>query len=193
MEGFFKSFGKGLLYILVLPFFLIIISFFAIAGLFVFIYLFIASIVLFFMGRSLDIELPEDKKAKEIMNSLNAEHSPSSFINEYKNNNDKENNDQTNDEMTMSSFDNRSIEKACFEDEDVTIQANDIRQPNVESSFDIINETINDEVEVNCNTEEILAMDNYPTYKPNSSNFHEIKTDTIEEEQSIGVDIDYKD
>lgn len=67
MESLFKSVGKGLLYLLVLPFFILVISGYAIAGLIVFIYLFFKSIVLFFMGRSLDIELPEDKKAKQII------------------------------------------------------------------------------------------------------------------------------
>lgn len=67
MESLFKSVGKGLLYLLVLPFFLLVITGYAVAGLLVFIYLFFKSIILFFSGRSLNIELPEDKRAKEII------------------------------------------------------------------------------------------------------------------------------
>ncbi|MFA6675363.1 MAG: hypothetical protein WCS49_00595 [Bacilli bacterium] len=42
---------------------------YAIVGLIAFIFLFFKSIILFFCGRSLDIELPEDKKAKAIIQS----------------------------------------------------------------------------------------------------------------------------
>lgn len=69
MSGFFKSIGKGILYLFVLPFFLIVLAAYAVFGLFVFIFLFFKSIILFFTGRSLNIELPEDIKAKEIIKS----------------------------------------------------------------------------------------------------------------------------
>lgn len=77
MESLFKSFGKGLLYLFVLPFFLLVITGYAIVGLFAFIFLFFKSVILFFCGRSLDIELPEDKKAKAIIqNAIPASANP---------------------------------------------------------------------------------------------------------------------
>lgn len=77
MEGLFKSFGKGLLYIFVLPFFLLVMAGYALVGLIAFIFLFFKSIILFFCGRSLDIELPEDKKAKAIIqNAIPASSNP---------------------------------------------------------------------------------------------------------------------
>ncbi len=70
MGNFFKSFGKGILYLLVLPFMLVILAIYAVVGLFVFIFMGIKSIILFFTGRSLYDDFPEDKKAKEILASL---------------------------------------------------------------------------------------------------------------------------
>lgn len=72
MGNFFKNFGKGILYLLVLPFTLVILSIYAVVGLFAFLFMGIKSIVLFFTGRSLYDDLPEDKKAKEIIASLSA-------------------------------------------------------------------------------------------------------------------------
>lgn len=73
MLNFFKSFGKGILYVLVLPVLLVILGLYAIFALFGFIYLSIKSIILFFTGRSLFDDLPEDKKAKAIIkaNTIN--------------------------------------------------------------------------------------------------------------------------
>lgn len=73
MLNFFKSFGKGILYVLVLPVLLVILGLYAIFALFGFIYLTIKSIILFFTGRSLFDDLPEDKKAKAIIkaNTIN--------------------------------------------------------------------------------------------------------------------------
>ena len=66
MMSVLKTVGKGILYILGLPFFLIILVGVGIAGIFVLIFMFFKSIILFFTGRSLDDALPEDKRAKEI-------------------------------------------------------------------------------------------------------------------------------
>ena len=66
MMAVLKSVGKGILYIIGLPFFLIVLALVAVSGIFVLIFMFIKSIFLFFTGRSLDDELPEDRKAREI-------------------------------------------------------------------------------------------------------------------------------
>lgn len=73
MLNFFKNFGKGILYVLVLPVLLVILVLYAVFALFGFIYLTIKGIILFFTGRSLFDDLPEDKKAKAIIkaNTIN--------------------------------------------------------------------------------------------------------------------------
>ncbi len=65
MISFFKNFGKGVIYVLVLPILLVGLAIYGVAALFVFIYLAIKGLVLFFTGRSLYEDLPEDKEAKQ--------------------------------------------------------------------------------------------------------------------------------
>lgn len=67
MVNLLKSFGKGILYIIGLPFFILILLLYAIYGIFLFLYMIVKAIVLFFTGRSLFEDLPEDRKAKEIL------------------------------------------------------------------------------------------------------------------------------
>lgn len=71
MINFLKNFGKGILYVLVLPFLLIGLALYAVVALFVFIFLAIKGLVLFFSGRSLYEDLPEDKEAKRRLNAMN--------------------------------------------------------------------------------------------------------------------------
>ena len=83
MSGFFKSFGKGILYLFVLPFLLIILALYGIAGLFGFVFLFFKSIILFFTGRSLNDDLPEDIEAKKRLYGEPVEEQPT-FVPEEK-------------------------------------------------------------------------------------------------------------
>jgi len=66
MATLLKSFGKGCLYILVLPALLVILAFYAVFGVLMFIYVGIKGVYLFFTGRSFS-ELPEDVKARAIL------------------------------------------------------------------------------------------------------------------------------
>ena len=64
MVSFFKNFGKGVLYVLVLPFLLVGMALYAVVAFFVFLFLSVKGIILFFTGRSLYEDLPEDIEAK---------------------------------------------------------------------------------------------------------------------------------
>ena len=70
MVSFFKNFAKGVLYVLVLPVLIIVLALYAVGALFVFIFLGIKGLVLFFTGRSLYEDLPEDKEAKRRLGIL---------------------------------------------------------------------------------------------------------------------------
>ena len=73
MLSFFKNFGKGILYVLVLPFLIVGLAIYGVVAIFVFIYLAIKGLVLFFTGRSLYEDLPEDKEAKRRIAVQNGE------------------------------------------------------------------------------------------------------------------------
>lgn len=72
MSNFFKSFGKGLLYVFLFPFIIVGIVLYAVFGLFVFIFQFFKLIYLFFTGRTLNSDFEEDIAAKAILEK--AEH-----------------------------------------------------------------------------------------------------------------------
>ena len=65
MINFLKNFGKGILYILVLPFLLVALAIYAVVALFVFVFIAIKGLILFFTGRSLYDDFPEDIEAKK--------------------------------------------------------------------------------------------------------------------------------
>lgn len=81
MINFLKSFAKGILYLLVLPAIIVALAIYAVVALVMFIYLAIKGIVLFFTGRSLYDDLPEDIEAKKRLNPTPAAASPTPTTN----------------------------------------------------------------------------------------------------------------
>ena len=81
MMSVLKTVGKGILYILGLPFFLLALVGMGIVGIFGLIFMFFKSIILFFTGRSLDDALPEDKLAKQIKETRAAQMEQPAFAN----------------------------------------------------------------------------------------------------------------
>ena len=69
MVNFFKSFGRGILYVLVLPILLVVLAIYAVVSFCIFLFMCVKWLVLFFTGRSLFDDLPEDKQAKAILNA----------------------------------------------------------------------------------------------------------------------------
>ena len=64
MVSLLKTFGKGILYVLGLPFFILALLLFGVAGLFAFLFLAFRSVIYFFTGQKFFPELPEDKELR---------------------------------------------------------------------------------------------------------------------------------
>ena len=64
MVNLLKTFAKGILYIIGLPFFLVALLLFGVVGLFLFLFQLIKSVIYFFTGQKFFPELPEDKELK---------------------------------------------------------------------------------------------------------------------------------
>ena len=64
MVSLLKMFGKGILYVLGFPFFIVALLLFGIVGIFLFIFQLIKSIIYFFTGQKFFPELPEDKELR---------------------------------------------------------------------------------------------------------------------------------
>lgn len=67
MASFFKTFFKGILYIVLLPFIALLLAIYFVYCLVVFLYMGVRCIIVFFAGGSPLGDLPEDVKAKEIL------------------------------------------------------------------------------------------------------------------------------
>ena len=64
MGNLFKTFGKGILYIIGFPFFILALVIFGVVGLFLFIFQLFKAIFYFFSGQKFFPELPEDKQLR---------------------------------------------------------------------------------------------------------------------------------
>jgi len=64
MVDLLKAFGRGILYVILCPFFLIVLALFAVIGLLAFIFQLFKSIFYFFTGQKFFPELPEDKELR---------------------------------------------------------------------------------------------------------------------------------
>ena len=69
MANLFKSLAKGVLYFFAFPGIIIALALYAVFGVLVFIFQFFKLIYLFFTGRTLFSDLPEDIEVKRIMES----------------------------------------------------------------------------------------------------------------------------
>ena len=73
MANLFKSLAKGVLYFFAFPGIIIAVALYAVFGVLVFIFQFFKLIYLFFTGRTLFSDLPEDIEVKRIMDSKKVE------------------------------------------------------------------------------------------------------------------------
>ena len=64
MVDLLKAFGRGILYVLAFPFFLVVLAIFAVVGFIAFIIQLVKSIIFFFTGQKFFPELPEDKELR---------------------------------------------------------------------------------------------------------------------------------
>ena len=73
-----KAFGRGILYIICFPFFVVAIVFFAAIGLLAFIFQIIKSVIFFFTGQKFFPELPEDRELRLRREAEEAKNNPTS-------------------------------------------------------------------------------------------------------------------
>ena len=76
MVDLLKAFGRGIIYILCFPFFLVALAIFAVIGLLAFIFQLIKSIIFFFTGQKFFPELPEDKELRLMREAEEARRNP---------------------------------------------------------------------------------------------------------------------
>ena len=198
MISLLKTFGKGLLYVIGAPFFLVALALFGVIGLFAFIFQIIKSIIYFFTGQSFFPELAEDKKLRLMKEAAEAQNQPqensvaSPVITPIQN--------DVLEEQPQPVFVQRetpapTIEETVFEDtsslEDF-IEEDHVEETPIESEYD--DEPLEEEHTVlQTNDEEETTEDDFEeleTYVPRSSTYSDASDDE-DNDTSSGVDIDY--
>ena len=202
MMALLKNVGKGILYIIGLPFFLIVLSGTAVFGLLLLVFMFFKSIVLFFTGRSLDDDLPEDIRVKEIKTGRS---SSAPVIN------NQESDDEPVVEPYVATTTSSSIEEAVFghptyDNPSQPVQEEPVQeQPIEEESEPVIEEPVNEtpiipeepiidepvsSIEIDNPSQATTEID-IGQYVPRTSGDRFI--DEEEEEEDSGVTISYGD
>ena len=217
MVSLLKTFGKGVLYVIGLPFFILALLLFAVYGLGIFLFQAIKSIVFFFTGQRFFPELPEDKELR-LLRERNANRSSSETMQEetkpeedniifgYEEEPVEEQPEPQKEVEEKPIFSN--IEEACFND---APKAEETTTPEPEeiNTNDILNNVLNagnDEpveetlIEEEVKQETVLEtaepkqdeddlVEELETYVPRSSNYS--ASDDDDEDTDLGVDIDY--
>lgn len=198
MVNLLKTFGKGILYVIGLPFFIVALVIFGAIGLIAFVFQLIKSIFFFFTGQKFFPELPEDKELRLKMEQVNNPYT--NMNNEMEDNLYQEEpvfeesplvkNDKVEPQPVAS-----PIEEACFKDETIV--------PSFEESKEEMEDTLTENIEpeepfkdplddIEEKTLETSEPKEEPeeeleTYVPNRSSYKEVEDDTTDN----GVKIDY--
>lgn len=187
MVNFFKNFGKGILYVFVLPFLLVGLAIYGVVAIFIFIYLAFKGLILFFSGRSLYEDLPEDIEAKKRLGTANGApvQQETTTINStiIESNNEQS---SSSDPFYVPEYlktEEQYEEEPSIEEEQV-----------VDNNVSLDNET---DVEPSIPVSESQVEENRPEEviniqkNPQNANILEI-SDLEDEESDSGVDIEYK-
>lgn len=211
MVSLIKTFGKGILYVIGLPFFLLALLLFAVIGIFLFLFQIIRSVIYFFTGQKFFPELEEDKQLRLLKEKA-------AGTNEEEEEVEEQSSSLNEDSIIMPlppviqkqpeqvEEPKPSIEEACFVEAEDLVQEKD----NNEEDEDVLMESLVREqlaqeeakmeepfVEIKEETletsepkeEETVVEEELEEYVPKSSSYFE----DIDEEDTNdnGVDIDY--
>ena len=212
MVSLLKTFGKGVLYVLGLPFFIIALVLFAVLGIFAFLWQAIKSIFFFFSGQRFFPELPEDKELRLLKEGATQGATPEETpLQETRQENDiilpyEEDVKEEEKPVVQEKPVFNSVEEACFNQEETKQEVppmeesliddtlNDVLNPIPEFKQDEDVEEIKEEEQTVVETaepklDEDDLVEELETYVPRSSNYS--AADEDDDDADLGVDIDY--
>lgn len=205
MGSLFKAFGRGVLYVIGFPFFVVALLLFGIIGIFLFLYQLIRSIICLFTGKKFFPELPEDKelrlKREQAFASNNPEpqpapeprpqgsSAPSSVVLPM-----MEDEPQVFQEEPMYQS-NNTVENACFgQQQKYDLEPEPVKEDPLERMIEdepeeVLNEEpMKEETIISSSEETPEVEEELEEYIPGGSSFQDIAD---EEDTSNGVDIKY--
>ena len=201
MISLLKTFGKGLLYVIGAPFFIVALLLFGAIGLIAFIFQIIKSVIFFFTGQKFFPELPEDRKLRLMREAAN----PS----------EEEEEDDEEDQMISPIFEEelpapepapifiernepapqKTIEETVFEDtsslEDFIDDEEELSKPQDEEEEIEEKHTLLQTSKEEEESEEEEEYEELETYVPRSSTYSASNDDDDDNSTDTGVDIKY--
>ena len=200
MVNFLKSFGKGLLYLLVLPAIIVGVAIYGVVGIFIFIYLAFKGLILFFKGKSLFDDLPEDIEAKKRLHPMDTspvKTTPNlSFDTAVMPANDGEPvTEPTEDPFYVPEY-LKPEDATQGQEETVTEEPaeepNPVNEPVVEEAPVFEEEIVEEEPEEDNYSEEEVVLDKKPSQNTTILEISDIEDDEeTEEKDSSGIDIEF--
>ena len=202
MGNFFKNFGKGVLYFLTLPALVLGLAIYAVAAVFIFLFIAVKGLVLFFTGRSLYEDLPEDIEAKRRLDALaGASASGTTIVSteDLVNANENQSGNST-DPFYVPEYlkQEATVEEEETPSEEVNTQegltGDAPAEPQKRSVYDMLTEDENKpspevNIEPENNEEDVIVVEN----KPQNSVILDInEIDDDDEEEHSGINIDYE-
>ena len=212
MVSLLKTFGKGVLYVIGLPFFILALLLFGVVGIFIFLFQAFRSIIFFFTGQKFFPELPEDKELRLMkernvpQNEPEPEPEPNIIMHYQEEEEVIPQEEPVKEEPLHEEEMSSSIEEACFKpsfamnQEEGTIEEdiheeglNDLLDDEMDEDSFETNIPIGDEEHTILETAEEKEneedlVEELETYVPRSSNY---ANDLDEDDTDAGVDIKY--
>ena len=195
MISLLKTFGKGILYVIGAPFFIVALVIFGAVGFVAFVFQIFKSIIFFFTGQKFFPELPEDKKLRLMREAAHQQNQPA----EQDNNSniispivEEELPEPEPSPIFMTRNEPEpTIEETVFEDtsslEDFVNdeEEEELSEPPHEEEEHTVLETNNEQVKEEEEFEEL------ETYVPRSSTYSAANDDEEDNDTNSGVDINY--
>ena len=207
MVDLLKAFGRGVLYVILLPFFLVALALFGVIGLGDFIFQIVKSVVFFFTGQKFFPELPEDrelrlmrenaqakaeaaaKQQQPVYAQTSAQGSP--LYQDYQQGNVPPMSEQP--RVAPMPAQQRPVEQACFNDEPKDDLSSFIREeakPQPEPQVQPKVEQHEEEL-INPSFEQEREEEKLETYRPKETHFSGEYED--DDDTNNGVDINFDD
>ena len=199
MVNLLKTFGKGILYIIGFPFFLVALLLFGVVGLFLFVFQLIKSIFYFFTGQKFFPELPEDKELRLKKEAAYAANNPQNNVQQEPQPNDQSIIypfvDQEPEEVPLPVIEDANeypnIEDVCFNEPEPESELEDDLLQSLARENTKVEEPVVEQEETTLETAapvEEEPEEELEEYVPAGTNY---ESDYEEESTEIGVDIDY--
>ena len=192
MISLLKTFGKGLLYVIGAPFFIVALLLFGVIGLVAFAFQIVKSIIYFFTGQKFFPELAEDKELRLMRESANQSNEVIKENNEMVTPIYEEEIEQKQEPIFIQREpESPTIEETVFDDtsslEDMIEDEKEIEEEQFVQEDEEDKQTV---LETNEETEDIQEEEEeLETYVPRSSTYSDV--DDEESDTDSGVDINY--